>query len=392
MNATLTAVDAMLDEIIGTDISSMSDAAIRAEAIAGRRVSDRLESRNAALLAAVHRRGIALGDGAASTASWVQWQTGQCRKDAKQSLDAGLACESLPLTAKAWAQGEISASAAHAICAGRPDGHEAAYGEIEETLVEFAVTRRWRELRASIGYARRCADALDGREPADLNGLAHSQVGDRWATTATFDDLAGATVDVALDAATDRPSPDDRRTRPQKRAAAFVSICQFYLDHADLPLEAGEPPQVGLVFTWDAIIDRLPSSTRTGPALSPTQVAELLCDSKISRIILGPDSLPLAVGREERFATKAQRRAMTVRDGGCRFPGCDRKPSWTIAHHVFPWDPEDEHQPGGNTDLDNQVSLCRYHHHIVHLPGWTATFDSHTFTVTRPDHTIVGTT
>jgi hypothetical protein len=389
VNATLGAVDALLDEIIGTDIASMSDAAIRAEAIEGRRVSDRLESRNAAILAAVHRRGIASGDGAASTASWMQWQTGQSRSDAHRTLRTGLACATLPSTAKAWAQGEISTSAAHAICAGRPDGHEAAYGEIEDTLVAFAAAHQWRELLASIGYARRCADAIDGREPAELNGLHHLQVGDRWATTANLDDLAGATVDVALDAATDRPSPDDPRTATQRRAGAFVTICQFVLDHAHLALEAGQRPHVELVFHWDTIVNRLPSSTRTGPALSPTQVAEQLCDATISRIILGPDGLPLAVGRAERYATPAQRRALTVRDGGCRFPGCDRKPSWTIAHHVVPWDPHHEHEPGGNTDLDNLVLLCRHHHRIIHTPGWTTTLDGHTLTITRPDGDVL---
>ena len=44
---------------------------------------------------------------------------------------------------------------------------------------------------------------------------------------------------------------------------------------------------------------------------------------------------------------------------------------------------------GGTTVLINLVSLCDHHHHVVHLPGWTATFDGHTLTVTRPDGTEV---
>ena len=91
------------------------------------------------------------------------------------------ALETLPLTAKAWAQGEISASAARAICEGRPEGHEDAYGEVEETLVGFAADRNWRALRAVIAHCKRCADALDDREPADRNGLHLSKTMDRWA-------------------------------------------------------------------------------------------------------------------------------------------------------------------------------------------------------------------
>jgi len=44
---------------------------------------------------------------------------------------------------------------------------------------------------------------------------------------------------------------------------------------------------------------------------------------------------------------------------------------------------------GGPTILTNIISLCDHHHHVVHLPGWTATFDGHTFTVHRPDGTHV---
>jgi len=40
---------------------------------------------------------------------------------------------------------------------------------------------------------------------------------------------------------------------------------------------------------------------------------------------------------------------------------------------------------GGPTDLINLLSLCDHHHHVVHLPGWTAKFDGHTFAVFRPD-------
>ncbi|MEP6482771.1 MAG: HNH endonuclease signature motif containing protein [Rhodoglobus sp.] len=42
-----------------------------------------------------------------------------------------------------------------------------------------------------------------------------------------------------------------------------------------------------------------------------------------------------------------------MRDGGCRFPGCDRPPSWCEAHHIVPW------SHGGRTDLADGLLLCR---------------------------------
>ena len=57
--------------------------------------------------------------------------------------------------------------------------------------------------------------------------------------------------------------------------------------------------------------------------------------------------------------------ALAVRDGGCRFPGCDLPVSRCEAHHVVPW------QHGGTTDPSNLVLLCwRHHHDFAHHPQW----------------------
>jgi hypothetical protein len=73
---------------------------------------------------------------------------------------------------------------------------------------------------------------------------------------------------------------------------------------------------------------------------------------------------PLEVGRATRVVAPAQRTALTVRDGGCRFPSCDRPLAWCDAHHLRHW------LHGGPTDLANLVLLCRGHHHAVHEGGW----------------------
>ncbi len=75
----------------------------------------------------------------------------------------------------------------------------------------------------------------------------------------------------------------------------------------------------------------------------------------------------LDVGRAQRPFTPAQRRALTHRDGGCAWPGCDRPPGWTQAHHILSW------LDGGPTDLDNGVLLCLFHHQRAHQSEWTIT-------------------
>jgi hypothetical protein len=73
---------------------------------------------------------------------------------------------------------------------------------------------------------------------------------------------------------------------------------------------------------------------------------------------------PLDVGRATRVVSPTQRTALGVRDGGCRFPGCDRPVAWCDAHHLRHW------LYGGATDLANLVLVCRGHHHAVHEGGW----------------------
>jgi HNH endonuclease len=74
----------------------------------------------------------------------------------------------------------------------------------------------------------------------------------------------------------------------------------------------------------------------------------------------GARTQPLEVGRATRVVSAAQRTALAVRDGGCRWPGCERPPAWCEAHHRRHW------LHGGPTDLGNLVLLCRAHHRAVH--------------------------
>jgi hypothetical protein len=94
---------------------------------------------------------------------------------------------------------------------------------------------------------------------------------------------------------------------------------------------------------------------------------------------MGGTSQPLDIGRATRVIPAAIRRALVLRDGGCRFPGCDRPAEWTDAHHLRHW------LHGGHTALDNLVLVCRRHHVMLHETGWTINYNHHTGIVTATD-------
>ena len=72
----------------------------------------------------------------------------------------------------------------------------------------------------------------------------------------------------------------------------------------------------------------------------------------------------IALGSPERCFTPHQRRAITLRDGGCLIPGCSVPAAWCEIHHVIP----DAH--GGPTHPDNGVLLCWFHHRTIDTSGW----------------------
>ncbi|TFV96313.1 HNH endonuclease signature motif containing protein, partial [Leifsonia flava] len=89
-------------------------------------------------------------------------------------------------------------------------------------------------------------------------------------------------------------------------------------------------------------------------------------------VLFSSTGQPLNLGRDERLFTRAQRLAISIRDGGCMEPGCDRPPSWTEIHHIRHW--KRDH---GNTNVADGILLCRRGHLRVHNEGWEITRDQH---------------
>jgi hypothetical protein len=99
-----------------------------------------------------------------------------------------------------------------------------------------------------------------------------------------------------------------------------------------------------------------------GP-IEPATAERLLCTAKVQGILVGVGGKVLHLGRTHRLASRAQRRALKVRDKGiCQFPGCSST-THLDAHHIRPW------SHGGPTDLDNLLLICGRHHRLIHEGG-----------------------
>jgi hypothetical protein len=106
--------------------------------------------------------------------------------------------------------------------------------------------------------------------------------------------------------------------------------------------------------------------TETGGRVPRALLRRLACDSRVTRIVFGPDGAALDVGRAQRTVTGQMRRAVIARDQHCVYPGCDQPPSRCEVHHaVRHW------ADGGNTSVANSALLCWHHHALVDAKGIT---------------------
>ena len=117
----------------------------------------------------------------------------------------------------------------------------------------------------------------------------------------------------------------------------------------------------------------------SGHALAVETVKRLGCDAPLVGLVQNAARQPLDIGRKTRAIPIAMQRALKSRDGGCRFPGCTHT-RYTEGHHIVHWG------NGGETRLENLVTLCHFHHHLVHEGGYgVRRLETGEFEFTRPD-------
>ncbi|SDM26488.1 protein of unknown function [Allokutzneria albata] len=250
--------------------------------------------------------------------------------------------------------------------------------EAEQYLARVAPTMHPRDLMLAGKYLRSVLDP-DGTFRDEQEAVARREL--RMASDqdgslhvkGVFPLIAGQKMKAVLDALAKPRTVDgekDPRTAGQRYADAFEEVIDLAMATGDLPETGGRRPTVVVTMDFERLLAMLGSgSTATGDRVSAGLVRQMCCEAGILPTVLGGGSEPLDLGRERRTASVAQRKALAVRDKGCAFPGCDRPPGWTEAHHVWHW------IDGGPTDLGNLVLLCVYHHHVMHAEEWRIVFE-----------------
>jgi hypothetical protein len=350
------------------------------------------------------RRGWELG-GHRSPAHWLSFRTGIDLGAAREKVRAAQALCELPRIGASMARGELSFSKIRALT-------RVATAENEEDLLELArgvtTAQLERMVRAFRKGSREDEAALE-RERHRRRGFSVFPDDDgMYLVKGRLTPEVGALLMRAVEAAGDvlfreemevgAGSRADSEARATRRRADAVGLL------AERAMEAGfEKGQVsGTMAARYQVVLHVETGTleeeggagrselEDGTRVSAETSRRISCDAGLVRVThaqgahhppaAGPgqastpadqpsgrashtsDQPILSVGRRTRTIPPSLRRALEVRDRGCRFPGCGSR--FTDAHHVRHW------ADGGGTSLDNCVLLCHHHHRLVHEGGW----------------------
>lgn len=215
-----------------------------------------------------------------------------------------------------------------------------------------------------------------------------------WGQLAALD---GAIVEQALFARADEFPNDGTSSRAAKTADALVAVCQDSLNPTvrtenhpttDRPISDGETghAQIPTLVEFSRLVERtrpgltvFVNAQQNGAAVGtiegglmvgPGTIEEILCAGTIEAISVTPEGKPLNAGRRTSKIPGRLRRFVIGRDEGCCAEGCTSRYRLQ-AHHRVHW------SDGGETNAENLVTLCWFHHHVViHQRGYTIAPDS----------------
>ena len=332
-----------------------------------RRLATSLEAECITLVGELIRRGAHDDLGYRSMVSLLVDRLGVAAGIARSMIRLATALTEMPHTRLALETGAIDMVRARHLVAIR-DANPALFTQHEEGLLDSIEGLPMDHVGRVLDYWRQQADLesaeQDARARRDQRRLFVSAVGGMVHVDGRLDPVAGQVLITALDSLTDLGNldPDDRRTPAQRRADALTDLCRDHLDHGELPTQRTERPHILIHLSLDALEGRAgkPCEFDDTGVITPETARRLACDAKVTRVITGPESQVLDVGRTTRVIPHALRIALSVRDDGCVISGCGAPRRWCDAHHVVHW------ADGGPTRLDNLVLLCSRHHTLIH--------------------------
>jgi hypothetical protein len=371
-------------------VQGLSDGELAERLVALDRERSRIEADLLDVAAEIDLRQVHAADGARVASTWIAERTDLSKAQAASLVKHGRIVRSHDATAEALrAQGTTKI---RAVLAAVNDRTRAAFDRDEAMLLSAIEPLSVDQTRSLVAawVQRADQDGVDPK-PAKRSQVHVNQTFDGWWDVhGSLDPAMGAAVAAAIRSEAERiyrlhaDAHEGRtRTSSERQAQALADLIARGVDPDRDDLR--EPPTALIVIGLDDLAgDEGTGAVVDGGPITAETARRMTCDAKVCRVLVDAEGAILDKGRATRTATRDQRHALTVRDRGCVFPGCDRPPGWCEAHHILHW--VRDHGP---TDLWNLVLLCSHHHHLVHEGGWSIERCGSGFVFRRPDGSIL---
>jgi hypothetical protein len=160
-------------------------------------------------------------------------------------------------------------------------------------------------------------------------------------------DIDGARFEATINRMIDRMRPPKGRpwdSREHRGADALVELCTNF-EHVEVDTTAA--PQPLLVVE---VPERGPA-TIVGVPLPDAMVEALRAQARVEPVLVDEQGAAVARGARRSVLSPKIARAVLLRDGHCRWPGCERRTGLQV-HHLEPrsW--------GGTDELANLAAVC----------------------------------
>ena len=325
--------------------------------------------------------------GLRSCAHWLNWKCGIGMNAAREKVRVAHALADLPQISSSFSKGAISYSKVRAMTRVATAENEelllmiALHGtasHVERAVRQFKRAKRNEALEAENErhQRRRVVWRMDEDGSWLMSGRFTPEAGERImrAIDAVTDEIEAEQKDVTAETS-DEPDPDRPMPCPieQRRADAVERLADGFISGSGAAVHGGDRCTVHVHTDPDTLRaegDGAESTLECGGSVSAETSRRLSCDCAVVPWLEDGVGETLNVGRKTRSIPPAIRRALQRRDQGCRFPGCTAH-KYVDAHHVVHW------AGGGETRLDNLVTLCRHHHRAVHEGGFDVFMNEH---------------
>ncbi len=369
------------------DLEACSSVTALDLAVAVQRELDRLQIAQARLLATADDGRATVGTPSRTAGDHVARRTGASVTELRSRTGLARLLDRHPLLAGAVRDGSVSPATAAVtgrVLDAAPEG-----ADLEALLLQLHGVGPAHGRRIAEAWLHRVRDVARETEEA----AAMRRFEQRTVVSSAEDDgmmrivhhlptLQARQYLAVLSAISGRPAKDDARSPGQRLADAVIALSGAY---AAGDITGGHRERATMLIHMSAEtfagLTEEPATTAYGDRIPACVARQLAENAEIRRIVTAGAEI-LDHGRAVRYATRRQFEAMCARDGGCRVPGCTMPAAWCEADHLREWVAEH-----GETDLDEMVLFCPFHHHWRHRPGVRVHGNAHDLVLELPDGT-----